>query len=59
MPEQLVCEEVKFASSQAAEELSSELPPLSDFLSLVENEEKEVTQEISGYAVYHKYSKGC
>jgi hypothetical protein len=59
MPEQLVCEEVDLASSNIPAELSSELPQLSEFLSLVEDEEREVTQESSGYAVYHKYSKGC
>lgn len=59
MSEQLVCEDAQLASSIASAELSTELPPLSDFLSLVEDEEREVTQDPSGYAVYHKYSKGC
>jgi hypothetical protein len=40
-------------------ELTSELPPLGDFLKLVEDEQEEASQDISGYSVYHKYYKSC
>jgi len=44
-------------SGNVSPEVSNELPPLSDFLKLVE--EEEVSQDMSGYSVYHKYYKSC
>ena len=37
----------------------TELPPLNDFLKLVENEQEESSQDNFGYSVYHKYYKSC
>jgi hypothetical protein len=59
MPEALAHEDAMPATSPASSELSTDLPTLSEFLKLVADEEKEVVEDLTGYSVYHKYSKGC
>ena len=46
-------------SACASPENATELPPLNDFLKLIEEEQNEVAQDPAWYAVYHKYSKSC
>lgn len=42
-----------------AEEESTSLPSVDEFLSLIEDESRQTGDAISAYSVYHKYNKAC
>ena len=40
-------------------DVDSMLPSMSEFIEMIEDEERQTKSDVSAYSVYHKYNKSC
>jgi hypothetical protein len=46
-------------SDVAIRDVDSMLPSMSEFIEMIEDEQRQTKADPSAYSVYHKYNKGC